>query len=379
MDMNGLWSNRLCMQGFCIIILLLLFSSCKGGRPVADTQAGIVAAELPQATVSYVNAIRIHSPQNQELYAFHSEVQIRFERTGHVALDSTHVYVNNRWQALLGKDISAYTMKVPAEKTGEVSIRLESFHGDGQRSTATRVIRVKPDKAPCKYTYEIVKVYPHDPKAYTQGLVYQDGYMYEGTGMYGRSGLRKVDLEKNEVISMLNIERRLFGEGITIYKDKIYQLTWTSRKGFVYDLHTFAQESTFTYATQGWGITTVGDELVMSDGSHKLYRIEPDLFGVLEEVEVYDHNGPVASLNELEYINGLIWANIWQQDRIIMIDPGSGEVKGELDMSGLLSRAERQKLDELDDVLNGIAYDAGNDIVFVTGKHWPKMFAIQVK
>ena len=225
---------------------------------------------------------------------------------------------------------------------------------------------------------ELVKTYSHATDASTQGLVYIDGIMYEGTGIKGQSTLRKIDLENNKTLSMLGLDSQYFGEGITVYKDKIYQLTWTSQKAFVYDLASFTLLTTFDYSMeQGWGLTTMGDKLIMSDGSHNLYHLDPNLFSVVKTVEVFDNKGPVTNLNELEYINGYIWANEWLTDRIVIIDPQSGEVIEELLLPNLLTASERAKLDQNDDVLNGIAYNEKKGTIYVTGKHWPKLFEIK--
>lgn len=256
---------------------------------------------------------------------------------------------------------------------------MTTWHPDQKRGSASVNIRLKPAEAPVKYTYDILKIYAHDPKAYTQGLLYQDGYMYEGTGQYGESSIRKIDMKTGNILSVLNIDNQLFGEGITIYKDKIYQITWRSGKGFIYDLKTFTLESTFKYNSEGWGITTAGDHLIMSDGTNKLYHIAPSDFNILKEVEVYDHKGEVTQLNELEYVDGLVWANVWLTNRIIAIDPETGVVKAELDMSDLLSPAEKAKINDKDDVLNGIAFNPEKKTFYLTGKRWPKMFEIKMK
>ena len=224
-----------------------------------------------------------------------------------------------------------------------------------------------------------MKTYRHAPDASTQGLIFHEGYIYEGTGLYGESTLRKVDLEKDKILSVLSLESQYFGEGITIYKDKLFQLTWTSRKGFVYDISSFALETTFDYDSQGWGLTTMGDTLVMSDGSHKLYLLDPDSFSILKTIEVYDNKGAVTNLNELEYINGKIWANVWLTDRIVVINPKTGAVTEELLLPALLTAAEKARLDSDDDVLNGIAYNEQKGTIYVTGKHWPKLFEIKIK
>jgi glutamine cyclotransferase len=228
--------------------------------------------------------------------------------------------------------------------------------------------------APPLYTYEVVNVYPHDPTAFTQGLVFDDDTLYEGTGLYGRSSLRRVDLTSGQVLQQVPLSQDYFGEGITVWGQTIIQLTWQSRRGFVYDKTSFAQQAEFTYPTEGWGITHDGRRLIMSDGSATLYFWDPATFRPVDSVDVYDLDGPVFRLNELEYIEGEIFANIWQTDRIARIDPVTGQVLGWIDLSGLLTPEERAQ----SDVLNGIAYQPESERLFVTGKLWPKLFEIRL-
>ncbi len=237
-----------------------------------------------------------------------------------------------------------------------------------------RVVQVSED-VPI-YGYKIVKVFPHDPQAFTQGLVYyKENILYEGTGMWGESSLRKVDLETGTVLQIYRLPPELFGEGITIWEDKIIQLTWQHRRGFVYDRETFTLLKEFSYPTEGWGITHDGSRLIMSDGSATLFIWDPETFHEIGRIEVRDEHGPVVRLNELEYINGLIYANVWQTDRIAIIQPETGRVVGWIDLTGLLKPEDRSSRV---DVLNGIAYDAQGDRLFVTGKYWPKLFQIQL-
>ena len=225
------------------------------------------------------------------------------------------------------------------------------------------------------YGYTIVNTYPHDPAAFTQGLVYVDGTLYEGTGRRGQSSLRRVHLETGEVLQKISLPDNFFGEGIVIWQNKIVQLTWQSRLGFVYDRTTFEQLAQFPYPTEGWGITHDGTRLIMSDGTANLYFWDPDTLAEIGWVEVRYNGEPLPRLNELEYINGEVWANIWQTNFIARIDPDSGQVVGMIDLTGLLSEADRS---QPVDVLNGIAYDAATDRLFVTGKLWPKLFEIKL-
>jgi glutaminyl-peptide cyclotransferase len=223
--------------------------------------------------------------------------------------------------------------------------------------------------------YVVVSEYPHDPAAFTQGLLIHDGQLYEGTGRYGESTLRKMDLETGRVMQSLDLYEEYFGEGIAILGDRIYQLTWLNGKCFVYDLETFTLLETFTYSTQGWGLTTDGDRLIMGDGTNRIVFRDPDTFDDVGHIDVRDGDVPVSNLNELEYIDGEIWANVYQTGLIVRIDPPTGHVTGWINMAGLLSEEDRASGDI--DVLNGIAHDPQTGRIFVTGKLWPKLFEIE--
>ncbi|NSW93344.1 MAG: glutaminyl-peptide cyclotransferase [Bacteroidales bacterium] len=232
------------------------------------------------------------------------------------------------------------------------------------------------DKKPVRYGFKTVHTYPHDAEAFTQGLFYHDGRLYEGTGQEAGSSLREVELETGRVIRQINLDPSLFGEGITLYKDRIYQVTWQNKVGFVYERATFNLINKIYYQTQGWGLTTVGDRIAMSDGSNIIYFYEPELFTVESRIEVYDNEKAVDQLNELEYINGEIWANIWMTDLIARIDPITGKVNSYIDLSMIFPDSKRIEVNA--DVLNGIAYDESGNRIFVTGKRWPKLYEIRV-
>ncbi len=225
------------------------------------------------------------------------------------------------------------------------------------------------------YTYFIVNKIPHDYRAYTQGLVFDNGYLYEGTGQRGYSTLRKVDPKDGAIINIHKLSDNLFGEGITIYDNKIYQLTWQAYTGFVYDKETFLLMEEFFYNTEGWGITHNNQHLIVSDGSSTLYFLDPITFEVLKQIPVTDDKGPVDKLNELEYINGEIYSNILYSNKIARINPQSGKVTSWIDLTGILGG---EKIDYAIDVLNGIAYDPEDNRFFVTGKYWPKIFEIKL-
>lgn len=229
------------------------------------------------------------------------------------------------------------------------------------------------------WTYEIVNTYPHDTSAYTQGLVWHDGFLYESAGQYGRSSLRKVELETGKVLKRTEVPAEYFAEGLALLKGRLFQLTWQEHKGFVYDLNTFNKTGEFTYEGEGWGLTQDGKSLILSDGSNQLRFLDPQTFRVERAINVFEDNDssrPLREINELEYIRGEIYANVWQTDKIIRIDPKTGKLLGVIDMSGILPG---KRADEVDDVLNGIAFDERNQRLFVTGKRWPKLFEIRLK
>ena len=224
------------------------------------------------------------------------------------------------------------------------------------------------------YSYRVVRSYPHDRQAYTQGLVYHEGVLYEGTGLHGRSSIRKVKLETGEVLQIRPIDEKYFGEGIAIVGSDLIQLTWQTELGFVYELATFNSRRTFSYTGEGWGLTYDGKRLIMSDGSPTLRFLDPSTLKETGRLTVRDRGTPVEDLNELEVVKDEILANVYQTQRIARISPKTGQVTGWIDLSGLLSPRDSAGTD----VLNGIAYDAAKDRLFVTGKLWPRLFEIQI-
>ena len=230
-----------------------------------------------------------------------------------------------------------------------------------------------PPQAPV-YGYTVVRAYPHDPEAFTQGLAFDEqGTLYESTGQRGESSLRRVELSSGRILQRHDLSSSLFGEGIAVFGDRIIQLTWQAGRALVYDKASFDLLREFTYRTEGWGLTHDGRRLIMSDGTATLYFLHPGTFAETARLTVRDHRGPVIRLNELEYVRGEILANVWQTDRIARIDPQTGHVTGWIDLTGLLPPSDRR---QPVDVLNGIAYNTRSDRLFVTGKWWPKLFEI---
>jgi glutaminyl-peptide cyclotransferase len=220
----------------------------------------------------------------------------------------------------------------------------------------------------------VVQTFTHDPRAYTQGLTIVDGQMYEGTGWLGESNLRLVDMASGGVLQQVNLPNDVFGEGIAVVGNRIVQLSWRNHTGYIYDRDSFTQIGTFSYPTEGWGLTYDGTRLILSDGSDTLRFLDPESFAEIGQLRVSAAGRPVRQLNELEYVNGAVLANVWQTDRIAIIDPSSGNVCSWIDLAGLNTAPRTSS----DDVLNGIAYDADAGRLFVTGKRWPTLFEIEV-
>jgi len=240
-------------------------------------------------------------------------------------------------------------------------------------AAATATAADTPRVAPV-HGYRIVKTFPHDRSAFTQGLVYLDGVFYESTGLYEQSTLRKVAIETGEVLQRIDLPDDYFGEGLVDWETTLVQLTWTSGVAFVYDRTSFRKLAQHTYTGEGWGLTRTDTHLVMSDGTPTIRMLEPKTFAVTSRVQVHDENGPISALNELEMVKGTLFANVWGTDRIAMIDLASGRITGWLDLTGLLPASERARVD----VVNGIAYDAAGDRLFVTGKWWPYVYQIEI-
>ena len=255
-----------------------------------------------------------------------------------------------------------------------ITITLISWHDSSTLSIYKDAVSEEAEKTTL-YTYKIVNTFPHNTESFTQGLYIEDGILYESTGLKGKSAVKKIDLKTGKVIKSRNMQDKFFGEGLTIVDGKIYQITWRSKTGFVYDKVSLDILRTFSYKTQGWGITYDGKYLIISDGSDTLYFMDPKSFVVVGKLEVYDKNGKITKLNELEFINGEIYANIWGKDLIARINPKTGYVKSWIDLAGILSKEDRKGKE---DVLNGIAYNPENDTLLVTGKFCWKMFDIKV-
>lgn len=360
---------------YLILFLLILASviSCSGSSGnKGDTVSGKAAAEAEALPAKRL--IEVLSPADNASFICSDKITFSVaQAAGSVKIDSVQLWVGGSRRSTF-YELPASVDIDPAGKPGRLPFRVVAFSPASRPQTVSLFVSLLSDINPVTYRYKVVKSYPHDRHAYTQGLVYDEGFFYEGTGQLGQSALRKVEAETGKVISQVNLDGSLFGEGVALLGDRIYQLTWTTKVGFVYDKNTLSQLNKIYYQTQGWGLTTMDNKLVMSDGTHVIWFLDAD-FNVLSSVEVWDNKGIVENLNELEMIDGELWANIWQTDRIARIDPGTGKVLGYVELSNILPREDRSPET---DVLNGIAWDAVNKRLFVTGKYWPRLFEITV-
>ena len=285
-------------------------------------------------------------------------------------IDSVRYYLD-------GKRLSFDTdIDISDNKLGKHALSATIFYGDQQKKL-TNTLYIFAANTPEIYTYEVINEYPHDKNAFTQGLEYYNGYLYESTGQLGESSLRKVEISTGKVVQKIDLDKEIFGEGMTIFNDKIFLLTWRNNKGLVFNLETFEKEKEFNYnqSKEGWGLTHNAEKLIKSDGTERLWYLNPESGDEENFIEAYTIDRAVDKLNELEYIDGKIYANKWQKNSIVIINAITGAVEGIADLKGLQTKAGRSG-DEF--VLNGIAHDTVNDRLFVTGKDWEKLFEIKL-
>ncbi|HAM98361.1 MAG TPA: glutamine cyclotransferase [Marinilabiliales bacterium] len=352
---------------FALILLTMSCSSAPQKTEKVTTQNSNTPAQ-PES--NYVTDLRITNNQGIKTG---DVIQLAFITTKASFPDSIKLAMDGIPQLTLKPTQNTFDWETKKVNPGLHNI-LATFYWEYpvQESKSLQVV-LNSDIIPEKYTYKVIKSWTHNSKAYTQGLEFSNGFLYEGTGQYGESMLYKIDVTTNEIVQSLNLPGDVFGEGISIFNDKIYQLTWRSNVGYVYDKDDFKKLFEFNYPTEGWGLTNNGKELIMSDGSENIYFLDPEFFQETRRIQVYDSNGPQKSLNELEWIGNEIFANVYGSDRMIAFDPKTGKITKDIDLSGLLNPKDCKGPI---DVLNGIAYNAPAQQLVVTGKWWPKFFQI---
>jgi glutamine cyclotransferase len=307
---------------------------------------------------------------NQELVISISEKENKVIDSVQFSIDKIKIEGNSK----------SISLKINDYKLGKHTITALLFF-ENKTEKVSNSIYFMADIAPEIYTYTIINTYPHDKEAYTQGLEYFNGFLYEGTGQKGASSIRKVELTTGKVLQQKNLDEKYFGEGITIFNNKLHQLTWQGGFGLVYNLETFEKEKEFKYtkSREGWGLTNNGEHLIKSDGTERIWFLNPETLIEESYIEAYTNKQKVEKLNELEFINGKIYANIWQKNSILIVNPASGKVEGVADLISLKAKiSQEQNLSDDDDVLNGIAFDKENNRMFVTGKHWSKLYEIEL-
>ncbi|MFH0757149.1 MAG: glutaminyl-peptide cyclotransferase [Bacteroidota bacterium] len=357
-----------------LLLLFILIRACGPENGVSGKKMETQAARRSTLV----------SPPQSFTSTVGEDIPVRLEYPDTSEVDSVQFYLGGRLIHTLlsgagfpGEGPVEARIPTGNEKTGKSGLRLRIYFRNGTTENQSSQITLLSDLKPSEYGYSVINQYAHDVKAYTQGLQYVDGWFYEGTGNYGTSSLRRVQPATGKVVQIRDLDRSLFGEGITVMGERIYQITYKSQVGFVYDRSSFEEIRKVYYQNrEGWGLTHNGEELIMSDGTNVIYFLDPELFTVVRQIEVYTDEGPADSLNELEYIKGKIWANRYYTDEIVIIDPQSGKVEGRINLKGILRAADRTPST---DVLNGIAWDEKEDRVFVTGKFWPLLFEIRLR
>ena len=361
--------NSFLSKNICLVSIALILFQCSGNN-------NETVSDKAKPSISHTKIVRVISPANNSSFFLGDEVDFNIIARKGFNMDSILIKVNNdiisldndKGDTILGKSI------LPVIKTGKILIKIQSFLNDSLTETDYLEINALSDIEPEQMTYKVLNTFAHSINAYTQGLVYEDGLIYEGTGYWGQSRLLKYKAGTQNALKEIYLPAELFGEGIEIYGNKLIQLTYRAQKAFVYNKNTFEKIGEFNYPYQeGWGITFDGEYLIMSDGSNNLYFLDPELLTEVKRIEVCDNNGIMDSLNELEYIDGFIYANVYQRNFIVCIDPNTGKILKKIDMSNILRPDDyHQNID----VLNGIAFNPERNTYYITGKYWPKMFEV---
>jgi glutamine cyclotransferase len=353
---------------FFSVLILLTVSCCNKKTRISDPSS---------ASVTSVTIARLIAPPEGKTYRCGDSVALRFkiDADSLPTIDSAIISSGIADRQVHVEGFEKLYWKSGKARVGKNTLKVSLFRRGQKETHAVNIVLIS-DRIPANYSYRVIQQFPHDEQAWTQGLVYEDGILYESTGLEGKSTLRIVDLKTGIPIRRIDLEDQFFAEGIAIYRDKIFQVTWTSQVGFVYNKETLEVIRKFNYPIkQGWGLTSGEDRLIMSDGSAQLYFLEPEYFTQVDQIEVFDNKGMVNNLNELEYIHGKVLANIWYKSIIVIIDPVNGKIIGQIDLEKLVPHSCKGDSNK---VLNGIAYNTQNGHLFVTGKYWPVLFELEI-
>jgi len=351
---------------------LLLNYGCHNGKNISNDQQND-KSNLPQNS----EIIEFVKPYNADKFKLGAKITFEIRKlTDTISVDSVVIFVEGKSIAALKENNLKLEWNSKNIRLGQISIQAKAYSSNGATETISQVIQILSDIKPKQYTYKIINIYPHDRNSYTQGLKYENGDIFESDGEYGKSALRKVKLLTGEVIKFVNMDRSSFAEGIAFFKNQIYQITWHEQAGHIYDKETFQEIRKFKYdISEGWGLEFDGKNFLMTDGSNNVYFMDPEFFKQVGKIEVMNDKGPVENLNELEIIEGKLYANVYQKNIVVIIDPDNGKVLGEIDFAGLLAKSD---YNENTDVLNGIAWNPANGHLFITGKNWPKLFEVSI-
>jgi len=362
-------------------LLALLLTNIKSATLIALMFTLVFSCDpeiaSKHSTVKQVKSYSIASPDIDNLYTQTDTVYFEISALKNdITLDSVHILAEGILVSSQITEKFSLPGKQLMSKFGRQNLRLKVFFSDSLSQNLTSRIIIIPDESPEQLNYKIIGQMPHNPESSTQGLVYFEGNLYEGTGQVGKSKLMKIDPVSGEVLLERNLRKNLFGEGIVIHDGKIFQLTYKSMIGFVYDLKSFEKIMEFDLQTsEGWGLTSDGESLIVSDGSNALYFYDPVYFSQKDQLEVCDNKGLIINLNELEYVNGFIWANVYGEKYIIKIDAKNGKVIGKLDLAGIFPKELPENISH---VLNGIAYNSDKNSYYITGKLWPVLYEIEI-
>lgn len=356
-----------------LLFLFLVFTSFYCSRPAEDKKT--TKDEISSAKTRIDN-LTFKSPLPDKTFTIGDDVNVSLiTKDPSIEPDSIQLLARTNRLETLSKGQFDFEWSANPGKVGRTPLRAVAYYGDSLTETKTVNITLLSDIKPGKVNYRIVNEFPHDPEAFTQGLVYYNGFLFESTGQYGKSTVRKVDIETGKVLQINQLGQEFFGEGLAIYNSKLLQLTWKEQVGFIYDMESFSMLQKVYYdIKEGWGLTYDGNEFVLSDGTSRLYFMDPTYFTETGRLEIYDDKGMVPYLNELEYIDGRIFANIWGKETIAVLDPSNGKVTHYLDFSGSVPANIKNAGDK---VLNGIAYNPENGNLFITGKYWPVLFELE--
>ncbi len=350
--------KKLAFPILVIFSLLIIFISCSNKGNKSRKPVSLITVQPQKA--SYVRGEKI-------------SVQV-ITKLKNGEIENIQLFQNNELVTET-RELNFTVNDITINKIGNITFKVVATKTDGKSNTRSKSIKVISSKVPVKYSYRVINSFPHLTTSYTQGLEFHNGKLFEGTGEYGKSHLYQINVNTGNPVKSLKIDDKYFGEGITILGDKIYQLTYHAQKGFVYDLNTFSLIDSFQYASkEGWGLTNDGKHLIMSDGTNQLIWLDPDNFLTVKKLQVANNIGFMGFLNELEYVDGKIYANIYTTNTIVLIDEKTGEIIEEINMAGIIDLYNIS--DNSIDYLNGIAYNSQNGHFYITGKLWPRIFEV---